>query len=130
MKCGKNTESKYPKVARTKNRRICFYQNVKSVIVKKLKFIKQQEARKLLWNLTGIKVPILNDLQIANILFSKYKINAIVNKILLPGDKFMPEMYLRQPGFTCSACGPFTKNKERMKKLKKQEIQDVFIKTN
>ena len=42
----------------------------------------------------------------------------------------MPEMHLRQPGFTCSACGPFTKNKERIKKINKPEIQDVFIKTN
>ena len=29
--------------------------------------------------------------------------NEIVNKSLLSGDKFMPEMYLRQPGFTYSA---------------------------
>ena len=42
----------------------------------------------------------------------------------------MPEMHLRQTGFTYGACGPFTKNKERIKKLKKQEIQDTFIKTN
>ena len=57
--------------------------------------------------------------------------NAIVNKLLLAGDKFMPEMDLRQPGFTYTACGPFTKNKERIKQeLKKQEIQDIFIKTN
>ena len=42
----------------------------------------------------------------------------IVDKFLLAGDKFMPEMNLRQPGFTYSACGPFTKNKERIKKLK------------
>ena len=41
--------------------------------------------------------------------------NEIVNKFLLAGDIFMPEMYLRQPGFTCSACVPFTKNKERIK---------------
>ena len=41
----------------------------------------------------------------------------------------MPEMHLRQPGFTYSACGPFIKNKERIKN-KKQEIQDIFIKTN
>ena len=40
--------------------------------------------------------------------------NGIVNKSLLMGDKFMPEMYLKQPGFTYSACGPFTKNKERI----------------
>ena len=37
--------------------------------------------------------------------------NEIVNKFLLVGDKFMPEMHLRLPGFTYSACGPFTKNK-------------------
>ena len=43
--------------------------------------------------------------------------NEIVNKFLLVGDKFMPEMHLRQPGFTYSACGPFTKNKERIKKF-------------
>ena len=44
--------------------------------------------------------------------------NEIVNKFLLAGDKFMPEMYLKQPGFTYSACGPFTKNKERIQKFK------------
>ena len=44
--------------------------------------------------------------------------NDIVNKFLLIGDEFMPEMHLRQPGFTYSACGPFTKNKERIQKLK------------
>ena len=41
--------------------------------------------------------------------------NEIVNKLLLPGAKFMPEMHLKQPGFTYSAYGPFTKNKERIK---------------
>ena len=40
--------------------------------------------------------------------------NEIVNKFLLAGDKFMPEMHLKQPGFTYSACSPFTKNKERI----------------
>ena len=43
--------------------------------------------------------------------------NEIINKFLLAGDKFMPEMHLRQPGFTYSACGPFTKNKERIEKF-------------
>ena len=43
--------------------------------------------------------------------------NEIVNKFLLAGDKFMPEMHLKQPGFTFSACGPFTKNKETIEKL-------------
>ena len=43
--------------------------------------------------------------------------NDAINKFLLAEDKFIPEMYLRQPGFTYSACGPFTKNKERIKKF-------------
>ena len=46
-----------------------------------------------------------------------YKINEIVNKILLAGYKFMPEMHLRQPQFVYSACGPFTKNKEKNSKI-------------
>ena len=40
--------------------------------------------------------------------------NEIVNKFLLASDKFMSEINLRQPRFTYSACGPFTKNKERI----------------
>ena len=55
--------------------------------------------------------------------------NEIVNKFSLAGDKFMPEMYLKQPRFMYSACEPFTKNKERIQKFKKQEIYDIFIKT-
>ena len=47
-----------------------------------------------------------------------YKMNRIVNKFLLAGDKFMPEMNLKQPGFTYSAFGTFTKNKERIQKFK------------
>ena len=43
--------------------------------------------------------------------------NSTINKFLLVGDKFMPEMNLRQPGFTYCACGPFTKHKERIKKF-------------
>ena len=45
------------------------------------------------------------------------KMNEIVNKFLLVGDKFMPEIHLKQPGFTDSTCGPFTRNKERIEKL-------------
>ena len=40
------------------------------------------------------------------------KMNEIVNKFLLVGDKFMPEMHLKQPGFTYSACGRFTKERK------------------
>ena len=44
--------------------------------------------------------------------------NDIISKFLLVGDTFMSKMHLRQPGFTSSACGPFTKNKERIQKFK------------
>ena len=44
--------------------------------------------------------------------------NDIINKFLLAGDEFMPEMHLRRPGFTYRACGPFTKSKERIQKFK------------
>ena len=62
--------------------------------------------------------------------------NEIINTFLLVGDKFMSEMHLKQPGFTYSACGPFTKKKKKEKKkeefknLKKQEIQAIFRKMN
>ena len=55
--------------------------------------------------------------------------NEIVKKFLLAEDKFMPEIHLRQHGFTYSACGPFTKNKEH-KHFKKKVIRNIFIKTN
>ena len=44
--------------------------------------------------------------------------NETVNKFFLARDTFMPEMNLRQPGFTYSACRPFTKSKERIQKIK------------
>ena len=53
----------------------------------------------------------------------RIKMNEIVNKFLLAGDEFMPEMHLKQPRFTYSACGLFTKSKERIQKFK--EIQDT-----
>ena len=62
---------------------------------KRLKFIREKETSGLL-NSLGIKTP-LN------------KVPLLVNKFLLRGDKFMPEMYLRQPAFTYGACELFTK---------------------
>ena len=44
--------------------------------------------------------------------------NEIINKFLLTRDRFMPEMHLRQPRLTYSACKPFTKNKDRIQKFK------------
>ena len=49
-----------------------------------------------------------------------YKINEIINKFLLAGDKSMPEMHLRQPRFTYCSCKRFTKNKERTQTFKEK----------
>ena len=54
--------------------------------------------------------------------------NDINDKFLLVGDKFMPELHLRQPGFTYSACGPFTKNKERTVKFMTNGNTDFIYK--
>ena len=43
----------------------------------------------------------------------RIKMNEIVNKFFLVGDKFMPEMHLKQLGFTYSACDPFTKKQRK-----------------
>ena len=56
--------------------------------------------------------------------------NKTVNKVLLAGDRIMPEIHLKQPGFTYSACGHLLKIKKEFKNLKKQEIQSIFIEMN
>ena len=53
--------------------------------------------------------------------------NEIVNKFILVGDKFMPEVHLKQPGFTYNPCGPFTKNKERIEKFMQIENTDFNL---
>ena len=73
----------------------------------------------------GIK-PLLSKIPLLNVL--SVKMNETVNAFLLVGDTFMPEMHLKQPGLTYSACGPFTKNKERIKSLCKLQIQTLFRK--
>ena len=57
------------------------------------------------------------------------KMNEILNKFLLLGDKCMPEMHFKQPGFSYSACGPFTKNKEGIEKFM-QTVNTDFIYKN
>ena len=56
--------------------------------------------------------------------------NDIINKFLLVGDKFMPEVHLRQPGFTYSACGPFNENKERIQMFKQTGDSRYIYKIN
>ena len=51
----------------------------------------------------------------------------IIDKFLLAGDKFMPEIHLRQPQFVYSACGPFTRHKERIEKFKQTgDTRDIY----
>ena len=54
--------------------------------------------------------------------------NEIMNKFLLVGEKFMPEMHLKEIGFTYSACSPFTKNKERTEKFMQTGTTDFIYK--
>ena len=54
--------------------------------------------------------------------------NEIVNKLLLASDTFMPEIHLKQPGFIYSACGTFTKNKERIQKFKERGDKSYIYK--
>ena len=56
--------------------------------------------------------------------------NEIENKFVLAGDKFMPQMHLKQPGFTYSACGPFTKNKGRIEKFMQTGNTDFIYKND
>ena len=127
LKYRKNTENINPKVSKTSNGRKMVLSKCAVCDGKKLRFIKNQEAKGLLSNL-GVrtpqtKVPILGDILLRiqihlNTYAKLYKMNEIVNKFLLAGDKFRPEIHLKQPGFTYSACRLFTKNEEWIQKLK------------
>ena len=117
MKCRTNTESKNPKVEKTRNEKMMLLLKCAVCDSKKSKLIKQQEASELLSSL-GIKT-LLNKIPLlGSLLFQEYKMNEIVNKFLLAGDEFILEMHLRQPGITYSSCRPFTENKKRMQKFK------------
>ena len=128
IKCRKNTENIDPKIVRTKNNRLVMQSKCSVCGTKESRFIKEQEAKGLLSNL-GIKTP-LRKILLLNILFwMRIKMNEIINKFLLVGDKFMPEMHLKHPGFTYNACGPITKNKERIKKFMQTRNTDFTYKT-
>ena len=68
-----------------------FYQKVHCVIVSEWKFLKEQVPRGLLSYFTGTRVPISSNISISD----TFKIHARVNKLLIAGDKFMPEMHLK-----------------------------------
>ena len=112
LKCGKSTKSISPQVSKAINGGTIILSKCAICGDKKSKFIKKHEAKGLLSNLDIrtllSKIPILRGI----LFYFNYKMNDIINKFLLAGDKFMPEMHLRQAQFTYSGCRPFTKNKE------------------
>ena len=56
-------------------------------------------------------LPFIKNKELSN---DQFKMNKIINKFLLTGDKIMPQLHLKQPGFTNSASGPLTKHHERI----------------
>ena len=96
LKCRKSTESKNPKVVRTKNERIMILSKCEVCDSKKLKFIKEQEASGLLSSL-GIKTPLNKIPLLGSLLMHAIKMSEIVNKF---------------------SCGPCTKIKNKLKKFK------------
>ena len=81
---------------------------------KKSRFIKKQETSEILSSL-DLRTHLTWWYLLLNAIIN---MNEIVNNFLLTWDKFMPDMHLKQPGFTYSAYGLFTKNKERIQKFK------------
>ena len=122
VKCRKDTENIDPKMVRTKNNRLIMQSKCSVCGIKKSRFVTVQEAKGLLSNL-GIKN------SIAKYFVLSVKMNETVNQFLLMGDKFMPEMHLKQLGFTYSASGPLTKNKERTEKFMQTRNTNFIYKT-
>ena len=88
LKCKKDTENINPRVSNTSNDRRTILSKCAICGIKKSRFIKDQEAKELLSNL-GVRTPLNKVTILGDIFFVKR--NEIVNKILLAGDKFMPE---------------------------------------
>ena len=100
LQCRKNTESINPRVSKTSNDRTMVLSKCAICGSKKSRFIKNQEAKGLLSNL-GVRTPLSKVPILGDILFWMHiKMNEIVNNFLLAGNKFMPEMHLKEPGFT------------------------------
>ena len=102
VKCRKNTENLNSKIFKTKNGRLIMQSKCADCGIKKSRFVKEQEAKGLLSSL-GLKTWLIEIPLFGDIFFWVYKMNEIVNKFLLVGDKFMSEMHLKQSGFTYSA---------------------------
>ena len=111
VKCRNDTENLNSKIFKTKSGRLVLQSKYADCAIKSSRFVKEQEEKILITSL-GLKRRLSKIALFGDIFFWVYKMNEIVNKFLLVGDKFMPQMHLKQPGFTYSACGPFSRKKK------------------
>ena len=95
--CKKNTANENSSVRKTRQNRLMILSNYAVVAWKNLTFIKNKEVHNF------------ND---------QFRMNKTINKFLLTPDKFMPQLHLKQPRFTYSACGQFTTHREIIQKLR------------
>ena len=92
VKCRKNTENLNSKIFKTKNGRLIMQSKCADCGIKKSRFVKEQETKGL-FSSSVLKTR-LSKILFGNIFFWVYKMNEIVNKFLMVGDKFMPEKWL------------------------------------
>ena len=108
------------KIFKTKNGRLIMQSKCADCGIKKSRFVKEQEAKWLLSSL-GLKTRLSKLPLFCDIFLWVNKMNEIVNKFLLAGDKFMSQLHLKQSGFSYRTCGPFTRNKERIENFMQTE---------
>ena len=127
--CKKNIDNINSKMVKTKNNRLMSLSQCSVCKNKESRFTSEKEAKgSRILSILGIKT-LLSNIPGLNILFYSYKMNEIVNKVLLAGDKFMPEMHLRDPiAGTYSPCGPFTKNKQRIREFIDKGHRSIIFK--
>ena len=99
VRCKKYTKNINPRVSNSSNGKTMILSKCAMCGSKKSRFIKNQEVKGLLSSL-GLrtpltKVPLLGDILFQSATPLEYKMNEIVDKFLLAGDKFMPEMHLK-----------------------------------
>ena len=96
LKCKKDTENIVSKMCRAKNNRLFMQSQCSNCGNKKWRFVKEWEAKGLLSDL-GIGTPLskIQDSFIKCFILRRIKMNEIINKFLLVGDKFMPKMHLK-----------------------------------
>ena len=102
-------------VAKTKKGKPMLFPKCAMCSSKTSRFIKKQEASGLLSSL-GIRTPLIQVTVLGSILLLSYKMNKIIHTFLLAGDKFMPQMHLRQPWFTYGAYRHLLKTMNEYKK--------------